>query len=130
MNALISGITGQDGSYLAELLLEKGYKVFGMVRRSSQDPMTRISKIKDKINIINSDILDYSSVENAYLISRPDEIYHLAAQSHVGDSFHQPIYTTESICVGTLNMLEAFKRFSRYSKFYQASSSEMFGNHT
>jgi len=127
--ALITGITGQDGSYLAELLIEKGYTVWGILKRnSSEDSLNRISGIMDKINLEYADLTDMSSLINVLIKSQPDEIYNLAAQSHVRISFDQPLYTVNSTGLGTLNLLESVKSVSPNSKIYQASSSEMFGN--
>ena len=125
--ALITGITGQDGSYLAEFLLEKGYKVFGMVRRSSTESFERIDHIKDKITLIEADLLDQHSIIDALKKSRPDEVYNLAAQSFVPTSWNQPVLTGEFTGLGVTRMLEAIRAVNRDIKFYQASSSEMFG---
>jgi GDPmannose 4,6-dehydratase len=125
--ALITGITGQDGSYLAELLLEKGYKVYGLRRRTSSPILTNIEHIKNEIDFIDGDLLDVSSLINAFLASKPDEVYNLAAQSFVGSSWSQPILTGQVTGLGVINMLEALCQTSPASKFYQASSSEMFG---
>jgi GDPmannose 4,6-dehydratase len=130
--ALITGINGQDGSYLAELLIDKGYDVFGTVKRNSvaENQTTRLDSVYDKIgkNLIYADLTDMSSLLNALRISNPDEIYNLAAQSHVRISFDQPIYTANATGLGTLNLLEAVRSFNSNIKIYQASSSEMFGN--
>lgn len=128
---LILGISGQDGSFLAELLLEKGYKVYGVVRRSSlpENQTSRLSpEVFDKVTLIYGDLLDMSSLINIIQQSQPDEIYNLAAQSHVRISFDQPIYTTQVNAVGVLNLLEAVRLIKPNAKIYQASSSEMFGN--
>lgn len=125
--ALITGITGQDGSYLAEFLLEKGYKVYGMTRRSSTLITDRISHLLDKIEIVSGDLLDQTSLLEALEQSRPDEIYNLAAQSFVATSWAQPVLTAEFTGVGVAKMLEATKRVVPKARFYQASSSEMFG---
>ena len=125
--ALIFGITGQDGSYLAELLLEKGYEVVGLKRRSSTSTLERISNIQDKIKIEEFEISDSGSVYSVVQRHRPDEIYNLAAQSHVKTSFDQPNYTFQVNTIGVTNFLEAIRRFSPDTKFYQASTSEMFG---
>lgn len=123
--ALITGITGQDGSYLAELLLAKGYEVYGLVRRqSSFAGVSRISHLLGKVTLVTGDLLDIPSLVNCFDISRPDEVYHLAAQSHVGESFVQPVATMHYNAIGTLNMLETCPK---HVKFYNASSSEMFG---
>jgi len=129
--ALITGINGQDGSYLAELLLDKGYEVWGILKRNSvaENQTARIpDKVFKKIKLEYADMLDMSSLIRVLQLCKPDEIYNLAAQSHVRISFDQPIYTTHSIATGTLNLLEAIKLISPKSKMYQASSSEMFGN--
>ena len=131
-SALITGINGQDGSYLAEHLLEKGYSVHGIVKRNSisVNQTARIQHIFPQIrdNLYYGDLLDFSSLMRAIEISKPDEIYNLAAQSHVRISFDEPIYTVNSIANGTLNLLECVRIFNPSIKFYQASSSEMFGN--
>ncbi len=127
--ALISGCTGQDGSYLAELLLEKGYEVHGIVRRSSTTAgLWRIQHILDRITVWNGDILDSGSIHDIVRSSQPDEVYHLACQSHVAVSFEKPAYTVESILTGTTNMLEAVRHSGCSIRFYQSSSSEMFGD--
>jgi GDPmannose 4,6-dehydratase len=129
MKAIIFGITGQDGSYLAELLLEKGYTVIGVTRRVSVDTLQRISHILPQLEIIEGDITDAFSVNNIINEVEPDEIYNLAAQSHVGTSFKQPSLTWDVTAGGVLNILEAIRYSGRKEeiKFYQASSSEMFG---
>jgi GDPmannose 4,6-dehydratase len=127
MNALITGITGQDGSYLAELLLEKGYKVFGMVRRSSTEKFDRINHIRDKIHLRQADLLDQLSMVRLIDECQPDEIYNLAAQSFVPTSWEQPMLTGEFNALGVTKMLEAIRLVNKKIKFYQASSSEMFG---
>ena len=129
MKAIIFGITGQDGSYLAELLLEKGYEVIGVTRRVSVPTLNRITHILPKIKIIEGDITDAFSVSNVIKEEAPDEIYNLAAQSHVGTSFKQPSLTWDVTAGGVLNILEAIRYSGRKDdiKFYQASSSEMFG---
>ena len=129
--ALITGINGQDGSYLAELLLEKGYEVWGILKRNSvaENQSSRIpDEVFNKINLEYADMLDMSSLCRVLKLCNPDEIYNLAAQSHVRISFDQPIYTTHSIATGTLNLLESIRLMSPNAKMYQASSSEMFGN--
>jgi len=130
--ALITGINGQDGSYLAELLIDKGYDIFGTVKRNSvaENQTARLDSVYDKIgkNLIYADLTDMSSLLNALRISNPDEVYNLAAQSHVRISFDQPIYTANATGLGTLNLLEAVRSFNSNIKIYQASSSEMFGN--
>ena len=125
--ALITGVTGQDGSYLAELLLKKDYKVFGLERRTSQRARGNIQHILDQIQIVPGDILDQGSLIKALETSEPDEVYNLAAQSFVGESFLEPVYTGEATGLGTVRMLEAVRQVNRKIKFYQASSSEMFG---
>ncbi|PLW79468.1 GDP-mannose 4,6-dehydratase [Candidatus Woesearchaeota archaeon] len=126
--ALITGITGQDGSYLAELLLEKGYKVYGIFRRLSTPNYDRIKHILDKIELIEADLGDQASLNNAVITSKPDEIYNLAAQSFVGTSWKQPLLTSEITGLGTTRLLEAMRLFAPKAKFYQASTSEMYGN--
>ncbi len=125
--ALITGITGQDGSYLAEFLLDKGYEVYGMVRRSSMEKFDRIDHIKDKINIRQADLLDQYSIIKLVDEIQPDEIYNLAAMSFVPTSWSQPVLTAEFTAVGVTRMLEAIRAVNTKIKFYQASSSEMFG---
>ncbi len=125
--ALITGITGQDGSYLAELLLGKDYEVFGLIRRPSILNFERIKHIQDRIELISGDLLDQNSLTNAIKKSNPDEIYNLAAQSFVPTSWKQPVFTGEATALGVARMLEAIKAVNPEIKFYQASSSEMFG---
>ena len=125
--ALITGITGQDGSYLAGLLLEKGYEIYGLVRRLSVPNYSNISHIIDRINVIEGDLIDLSSLNTAVREIQPDEIYNLAAQSFVGTSWTQPIQTAQVTGLGVLNILDAVKQHVPEAKFYQASSSEMFG---
>ncbi|HHT78429.1 MAG TPA: GDP-mannose 4,6-dehydratase [Actinobacteria bacterium] len=125
--ALITGITGQDGSYLAELLLEKGYEVYGMVRRSSSENFGRIEHIREKIKLVQADLLDQFSIISAVRESAPDEIYNLAAQSFVPTSWDQPVLTGEFTALGVTRILEAIRHVNKDIKFYQASSSEMFG---
>jgi GDPmannose 4,6-dehydratase len=125
--ALITGITGQDGSYLAELLLEKGYKVYGMRRRTSVPILENIDHIHKEVEIIEGDLLDLSSLIRCVQIANPDEVYNLAAQSFVGTSWTQPILTGQITGMGATNMLEAVRIVKPEAKFYQASSSEMFG---
>lgn len=128
--ALITGINGQDGSYLSEFLLDKGYEVHGTLKRNSvaENQTTRLDSIYDKIKLHYSDLTDISSLISVIQNVKPDEIYNLAAQSHVRISFDQPIYTTNVTGLGTLNLLEAVKLIKPDTKIYQASSSEMFGN--
>jgi len=125
--ALITGITGQDGSYLAEFLLSKGYEVFGLVRRTSILNFERIKHIQDRIKLISGDLLDQNSLMNAIKESNPDEIYNLASQSFVPASWKQPVFTGEATALGVARMLEAIRAVDPKIKFYQASSSEMFG---
>ena len=133
MKAIITGITGQDGYYLSKLLLEKGYEVHGLIRRSSSFNTERIDSLISqyssigKLNLYYSDLLDASSLNNLINTIEPDEIYNLAAQSHVAVSFKNPLYTTQTSTVGPLTILEAVKNSSKQIKYYQASSSEMFG---
>ena len=126
-SALITGITGQDGSYLAELLLEKGYEVHGMVRRASTEKFDRIEHIRDRITLHQGDLLDQRSLVDALRASRPAEIYNLAAMSFVAVSWIQPTLTAEFTGVGVTRMLEAMREVCPEARFYQASSSEMFG---
>lgn len=126
-NALITGITGQDGSYLAELLIKKGYKVFGLIRRKSKADFGNAEHLKDDVNFIFGDMTDLSSLINAIKISKPDEVYNLAAQSFVGTSWSQPLATADIDGIGVLNILEAIKVVDENIKFYQASTSEMYG---
>ncbi len=125
--ALITGITGQDGSYLAELLLSKGYKVYGLVRRSSSKNLGRIEHLLSKIELLNGDLLDFSSLIEAVEVSKPDEVYNLAAQSFVKESWNQPVLTADFTAVGVTRVLEALRMVAPKARFYQASSSEMFG---
>src|SRR6201982_2026283 len=125
--ALITGITGQDGSYLAELLLEKGYEVHGMVRRSSTERFDRIEHLRDRVTLHQADLLDERSLVGALRAARPDEIYNLAAMSFVAVSWIQPTLTAEFTGVGVTRMLEAMREVCPEARFYQASSSEMFG---
>jgi GDPmannose 4,6-dehydratase len=125
--ALITGITGQDGSYLAEFLLQKGYHVVGIVRRSSTTPYERISHILDKIEFLSADLLDQHSLLDAMQASKPDEVYNLAAQSFVQTSWTQPVLTGEFTALGVTRVLEAVRKGAPNARFYQASSSEQFG---
>jgi GDPmannose 4,6-dehydratase len=127
MRALITGITGQDGSYLADILLRKGYEVFGVVRRSSSSNFGRIEHLRKKMTFLYADLLDHSSLCQAVQDSSPDEIYNLAAQSFVPTSWSQPTLTAEFTAIGVCRLLEAFKTYCPTARFYQASSSEMFG---
>jgi GDPmannose 4,6-dehydratase len=126
--AVITGITGQDGSYLAEFLLEKGYEVYGVVRRSSIDNSDRISHLLEQIRFLQADLLDQSSLIGALKEAQPQEVYNLAAQSFVPTSWHQPVLTGEFTALGVTRMLEAIRAIDPTIRFYQASSSEMFGN--
>jgi GDPmannose 4,6-dehydratase len=125
--ALITGITGQDGSYLAELLLEKGYEVHGMVRRSSTEKFERIEHLRDRLTLHQGDLLDQRSLVDALRAARPDEVYNLAAMSYVAVSWIQPTLTAEFTGVGVTRLLEALREVCPEARFYQASSSEMFG---
>ena len=125
--ALITGITVQDGSYLADLLLEKGYEVYGMVRRSSVEKLDRIEHIREKINFVQADLLDQLSIITAIKEVQPDEVYNLAAMSFVPTSWSQPVLTGEFTAIGVTRMLEAIRLVNKDIRFYQASSSEMFG---
>jgi GDPmannose 4,6-dehydratase len=125
--ALITGITGQDGSYLAEFLLEKGYRVVGIVRRSSTTPYERIGHLVDRVELVSADLLDQTSLTDVVTECQPDEIYNLAAQSFVQTSWSQPVLTGEFTALGVTRMLEAMKKAAPKARFYQASSSEMFG---
>ena len=128
--ALITGITGQDGSYLAEFLLSKGYEVFGTVRRISTPNMENIKQITDKVNLLSADLLDQGSLTDALREAQPDEVYNLAAQSFVKTSWSQPVLTGEFTALGVTRVLEAIRAVNPKIKFYQASSSEMFGKVT
>jgi len=125
--ALITGVTGQDGSYLAEFLLSKGYKVFGVVRRSSTENFERIEHLKGKIKLLQADLLDQLSLISAIEQAEPDEVYNLAAQSFVPTSWAQPVLTGEFDALGVTKILEAIRQVNKTIRFYQASSSEMFG---
>ena len=125
--ALITGLTGQDGSYLAELLVDKGYQVYGLVRRSSTSNLVRVSHFTNEINIISGDLLDQTSLMDAIAQSEPDEIYNLASQSYVPLSWTQPSLTAEYTAIGVSRILESIRRIKPDAKFYQASSSEVFG---
>lgn len=129
-SALITGITGQDGSYLADLLLQKGYKVFGLVRRLSTPNTENIRHLLDEVELVSGDLLDQKSLDDALRESNPDEVYNLAAQSFVKTSWNQAVLTGEYTALGVTRMLEAVKTFNPKIKFYQASSSEMFGKVT
>jgi GDPmannose 4,6-dehydratase len=125
--ALITGITGQDGSYLAELLLNKDYEVYGMVRRASTENFDRIAHLTDRLTLVQADLLDQSSLVEALEEARPNELYNLGAQSFVPTSWRQPVLTAEFTAVGVTRILEAVRRVDPDIRFYQASSSEMFG---
>ena len=125
--ALITGITGQDGSYLAEYLLAKGYRVVGVVRRSSTTPYERIAHLVDRIELVSADLLDQTSLTDVVHAAQPDEIYNLAAQSFVQTSWNQPVLTGEFTALGVTRMLEALRKVAPKARFYQASSSEQFG---
>jgi len=127
MRALVTGITGQDGSYLAELLLENGYDVIGMVRRASTESFERIDHIKDRITLVQADLLDQLSIISMIEEHRPTEVYNLAAQSFVPTSWSQPVLTGEFDAIGVTKVLEAIRLIDKKIRFYQASSSEMFG---
>ena len=125
--ALITGVTGQDGSYLAEQLLERGYRVFGMVRRSSQPSFSRIEHLVGDLELLEGELGDTGSITRIVRASQPDELYNLAAQSHVKVSFDTPEYTADVTAVGALRLLEAIRELSPKTRFYQASSSELYG---
>ncbi len=126
--ALITGVTGQDGSYLAELLLEEGYEVFGLVRRSSSARLERIAHVQDRLRLVQGDLLDQSSLQRALADARPEEVYNLAAQSFVPRSFDEPVLTAEITALGVTRLLEAVRHVCPEARFYQASTSEMFGD--
>ena len=130
MKALITGVNGQDGSYLAELLLERGYEVYGILKRNSvaENQTARLDHIFKDLKLEYADMLDMASLIRVIQMVQPDEIYNLAAQSHVRISFDQPIYTSQVVGVGVLNLLESVKLTNKNIRVYQASSSEMFGN--
>ncbi len=125
--ALITGLTGQDGSYLAELLLAKGYQVFGLVRRSSSSNLDRISHLSGSVQILSGDLLDQCSLMDAITEAQPDEIYNLGSQSYVPISWTQPALTAEYTALGVSRLLESIRRCKPDARFYQASSSEVFG---
>ncbi|MCH7909915.1 MAG: GDP-mannose 4,6-dehydratase, partial [Candidatus Hydrogenedentes bacterium] len=125
--ALITGLTGQDGSYLADLLLEKGYEVYGVVRRSSTETFDRIRHIQDRVTLVQADLTDQVSMIDAIDEIRPAEVYNLAAQSFVPTSWKQPILTADVTALGVTRVLEAIRVVDKSIRFYQASSSEMFG---
>ena len=125
--ALITGITGQDGSYLAEHLLAKGYHVVGVIRRSSTTPYERIAHLVEKVELVSADLLDQTSLTDVVQATKPAEIYNLAAQSFVQTSWQQPVLTGEFTALGVTRMLEALRKGAPEARFYQASSSEQFG---
>ncbi len=125
--ALITGVTGQDGSYLAEFLIEKGYKVYGMVRRSSVEKFDRIKHLQGRLELVQGDLLDQYSLASVLKEAKPSEVYNLAAQSFVPTSWSQPVLTSEFTAIGVTRMLEALRAFDPSIRFYQASSSEMYG---
>lgn len=125
--ALITGITGQDGSYLAELLLDKGYEVYGLIRRASTPSDERIRHLGERVTLLMGDMTDTPSLMTAVEESRPDEVYNLAAQSFVGDSWRAPLYTGDADAIGVTRLLEALHRIAPKAHFYQAATSEMFG---
>src|SRR5256714_11629811 len=124
--ALVTGVTGQDGSYLAELLLQKGYEVIGVVRRTSHDSYERIGHLLDRVHIVAADLLDQHSLTTVIRDARPDEVYNLAGQSFVPTSWNQPVLTGEFTALGATRLLEAIRLAHPQSRFYQARSSEMF----
>lgn len=130
MRALITGVTGQDGSYLAEFLLEKGYEVYGLVRRSSIEKFDRIELCRDRIELVEGDLSDQSSLDYVMQAVKPDEVYNLAAQSFVPVSWNQPVLTGDITGIGVVRILEAIRKHQPKAKFLQASSSEMFGKVT
>jgi GDPmannose 4,6-dehydratase len=125
--ALITGITGQDGSYLAEFLLEKGYRVYGMVRRASTENFQRLEHLRDRLQLLQGDLLDQTSIASVLDQARPDEVYNLAAMSFVPTSWQKPVLTAEFTAVGVTRVLDALRQSCPRARFYQASSSEMFG---
>lgn len=128
-SALVTGVTGQDGAYLAQLLLDKGYQVFGLLPRRSSDSLWRLRElgIDRRVSYVDGDVSDLSSLLRAVALSKPDEVYNLAAQSFVGTSWQQPLLTAQVSGIGAANVLEALRLTSPHSRFYQASTSEMFG---
>ncbi len=126
--ALVTGATGQDGSYMCELLLEKGYEVYGLVRRSSIQHMPRLQHIEDAIRLISGDMTDSPSIERAIQLARPHEVYNFAAQSHVGTSYVEPIHTGDVTGLGAMRLFEALRMYAPDARIYQASSSEQYGN--
>ncbi len=126
--ALITGVTGQDGSFLSELLVAKGYRVYGLVRRLSSPNMSHLGKVRDSIEILDGDLMDQTSLHQAVKAADPTEVYNLAAQSFVAASFSQPVLTGEVTALGAVRLLEAVRAHAPSARFYQASSSEMFGH--
>jgi GDPmannose 4,6-dehydratase len=126
--ALITGVTGQDGSYLAELLVGKGYRVFGLVRRLSSPNVSNLERVRNAVELLDGDLMDQTSLDQAVRRAQPDEVYNLAAQSFVGASFSQPVLTGETTGLGTIRLLDAVRAYAPNARFYQASSSEMFGH--
>ncbi len=126
--ALITGITGQDGSYLAEYLLDKDYEVYGLKRWKSTSNEPRIDHLKDKITLLSGDLADQNSIDRVLINSEPDEVYNLASLSHVPQSFNQPVYSGEITALGVTKVLEAIRKHQPQARFYQAGTSEMFGN--
>ncbi len=127
VRALITGITGMDGSILAELLLERGFEVHGLVRRQANRDFSNIAGIRDRLKLHSGDLADQTSIDSAVKDSAPDYVFNLAAQSHVGESFHQPVFTGEVTGLGAVRVFEAVRRFADQARVYQASSSELFG---
>ena len=125
--AVITGVTGQDGSYLAELLLEKDYKVYGMKRRTSSGELNNSEHLEDKIEIVEGELDDLASITKLCKLAKPNEFYNLAGQSHVGYSFKAPVYTGQVTGLGVVNCLEAIRESGFHTRFYQASTSELFG---
>jgi GDPmannose 4,6-dehydratase len=125
--ALITGITGQDGSYLAELLLDKGYQVYGMVRRASTENFARIEHLRERLHLLQGDLLDTNSLHAVLEQAKPDEVYNLAAQSFVPTSWQQPVLTAEFTALGVVRLLDAIRKVCPHARYYQASSSEMYG---
>jgi GDPmannose 4,6-dehydratase len=128
--ALVTGVSGQDGSYLADLLLERGYRVFGLVRRSSNERLERIAHLEGRIELVRGDLLDQTSLMHAVSEAQPDEVYNLAAQSFVPTSWQEPVLTAEFTALGVTRLLEALRQVAPQARFYQASSSEIFGKVT
>lgn len=125
--ALITGVTGQDGSYLSEFLIEQGYQVFGVVRRSSSENFERLEGVRERMTLLHADLLDQSSLNRAMAVAQPHEVYNLAAQSFVPTSWSEPVLTAQFTAIGVTRVLEAVRQMAPEARFYQASSSEMFG---